>query len=55
MGLLAGADPNKKAEIEDLWIKELVIRKREEIERVEELKEGSQNNIIDLNGPGYID
>jgi len=30
----------KKGELEDSWIKELILRKREEIERVEELKEG---------------
>lgn len=31
---------SRKVEIEDQWIKELILRKREEIERVEELKEG---------------
>lgn len=44
----ATADPQKKAELEDQWIKELIIRKKEEIERVEELKENgafaSNNN-----------
>ncbi len=31
---------SKKTQVEDQWIKELITRKREEIERIEELKEG---------------
>jgi hypothetical protein len=31
---------SKKGELENRWIKELILRKYEEIERVEELKEG---------------
>jgi len=31
---------SKKGELENRWIKELILRKLEEIERVEELKEG---------------
>ena len=37
--VLLSADPSRKAEIEDQWIKELIVRKREEIVRVEVIKE----------------
>lgn len=42
--VLLSADPSRKAEIEDQWIKELVVRKREEIERVEVIREEAQTN-----------
>ena len=35
-----GTSSSKKGELENRWIKELILRKYEEIERVEELKEG---------------
>lgn len=35
-----GTLSSKKGELENRWIKELILRKYEEIERVEELKEG---------------
>ena len=42
LGDLGAKHDGRKLELEDQWIKELIKRKREEIDRVEELKEGMQ-------------